>query len=216
MSIEFKLAIRGDFNKVRAAFDAAVPVARTRIVQRKARQIHKRWKRDAGKLGGGMLTRTSFKSLAKAIRMGAPRRPVLDPFSTHWSKAYRKDRATGRVIDVIKIFEQNRSITPRGSLFIPTETARKMAGERWRRNVTPDMFKGELLFLSRQGRGSRTGVLVLKDSPRTIMFYVTGSVRLRKRFQSFEKTAQNIAKNLPELTEKELNREMAKRIRRIV
>jgi hypothetical protein len=215
MSLGFKLAIRGNFHKARVEYDKAVPIARTRIVQRKARQIHKRWKRDISRLRGGMLSATSFYGMAKAIRMGAPRKPELNPKSTNWSKAYRKDAKTGRIIDVIKVFEESRSINPRGSLYIPTDAAARLAGERFRRNVTPDMFKGQMIFLSRQGRRGTKGVLVHKSDISTVLFYVTGPVRLRKRFQSFQKTAKRIAANLPELTEKELHREFNKRLRRI-
>jgi hypothetical protein len=215
MSLQLKLAIRGNFHKVRAEYDKALPIARTRIVQRKARQIHKRWKRDISKLRGGMLSATSFYGMAKAIRMGAPKKPVLNPKSTNWSKAYRKDAKTGRIIDVIKVFEENRSINPRGSLYIPTDAAAKLAGERFRRNVTPDMLKGQMIFLSRQGRRGTKGVLVHKKDISTILFYVTGPVRLRRRFQPFERTAKRIAANLAELTQKELHREVNKRLRRL-
>jgi hypothetical protein len=215
MSLGLKLAIQGNFNKARAAYDKALPVARTRIVQRKSRQIHKRWKRDVSRLRGGMLSTTSFYGMAKAIRMGAPRKPELNPKSLNWSKAYRKDAKTGRIIDVIKVFEESRSINPRGSLYIPTEAAARLAGERFRRNVTPEMFKGQMIFLSRQGRRGTKGVLVHKDNISTVLFYVTGPVRLRKRFQSFERVAKRIASNLPELTKKELHREFNKLLRRL-
>jgi hypothetical protein len=163
--------------------------------------------------------------MAKAVRLGQPKKIMLDPQLTQYDKAYRKDRRTGQTIWILDIFEASRRIRPQNMLVTPTDAAARMAGERWRRNVTTDMFKGQLVFLSREpvqrGRGrrrarGRTGVLVHKDDLKTILFYVTGPVRLKRFFQPRAQVFERQVRDTNDFLAKELERRLARLIKRVV
>lgn len=210
-----RLAIFGQLHLIGDAYAEALPVAQTRIVQRKGRQVHKGLRtRVTRGLGAGA---------GKAIRLGAPRQPQLNPRATVWSKLYRRGR-NREYIDVVNLFESAQRINPRTSLYIPTEAAARMAGERWRRRVSPEMFRGELVFLpsdpgtTRTGRRRRVrhqrGVLIHRRT-KEVLFVVTGPVRIKRKFQPFAAIAERQTRNTADLIAKELDAQMAGRMRRI-
>jgi hypothetical protein len=216
---QLEMIVQRNFPKIYDAYIEGVPEAQTRVAWRKGKQVH------TG--ANGLRTRVSRRlgaKMGKAVRLGAPKKITLDPMITQYDKAYHKDPRTGQKTWVLDVFEASRTIRPRNMLIQPTDAAARRAGERWRRNVTTDMFRGQLIFLSRgsrvRGRGrprstGRTGVLVHKDDPGTILFYVTGPVRLKRLFQPRASVFERQTHNTDALLAKELERQLIKRLKRI-
>lgn len=218
---KLEMVVLGKFAGVAEAYLKAIPEAQTRIAWRQGKKVH------TG--AGGLRTRVSRRlgtGMGKSVRLGQPNKITLDPKITQYDKAYRKDKHTGETIWVLDIFEASRRIRPQNMLIIPTAAAAQRAGERWRRNVTTAMFRGQLIFLSRELRkgtrgrgrpraGGRKGVLVHKDDLKTVLFYVTGPARLRRLFQPRVQVFERQVRNTDDLLAKELDRRLARLLKRV-
>src|SRR5688572_4760534 len=144
---QLDIILQGNLLRIHDAYQDAIPEAQTRVAWRQGKKVH------TG--AGGLRTRVTRRlgtKMGKAVRLGAPKKITLDPMITQYDKAYHKDPRTGQKTWVLDVFEAARIIRPRNMLIQPTEAAARRAGERWRRNVTTDMFRGQLIFLSRGSR----------------------------------------------------------------
>ena len=211
----FKLIISGKLSDVYAAYDDAIPQAQTRIIWRKGKQVH------SG--AGGLRTRVQRRlgdRMGKAIRLGVPRQIRIDPSLTLWSKAYRRG-PNREYIDIVNAFERTQTIRPRTMLYIPTDAAQRASGQRFRRQVTPSMFRGQMAFLPRRGGGGRRrrntkqeGVLIHRRT-KEVLFVVRRQTRIKRLFQPLERVFERQTKNTADLIASELERQVARRLRRI-
>lgn len=215
MPLAIKLAIEGRLGVYEKAFREAFAQAATTTMRRKISQAERNQKNYVARRLGTPISKSvrgfayprSGTSISPAgeVRLGASRKTDSGP------------------INILGLFQSGAVITPKNAkyLWVPTEAGRRLGGgpRNKPRQLTPQTFRGgRLLFLPIRGRSRNARVparLVLRSNPSVTVFVALRRVRLRPRLQRVQAIHDRVFSNYTELRNRAIDREFAKRVKRV-